>query len=132
MTFDLYVRILRNNCLGYFSQNPQIRNWCKNWWELCLFTSCSLLSMCFSFSLFIFVLPARYVLMRNFLGKSKQTQTVYRPTFTIKTNSTIFQKFCLSHNAAQCTSPKYCLLFVRSFYLIKGHVKWACPLHLVF
>ena len=34
MTFDLYIRMLRN-CLAYFSQNPQIRNWCINWWELC-------------------------------------------------------------------------------------------------
>ena len=38
-----------------------------------LFTSCSLLSACFS----IFVLPPRYVCMCNFLGKSKQTQVVY-------------------------------------------------------
>ena len=34
LTFDLYIRMLRN-CLAYFSQNPQIRNWCINWWELC-------------------------------------------------------------------------------------------------
>ena len=33
LTFDLYIRILRN-CLAYFSQNPQIRNWCINWQEL--------------------------------------------------------------------------------------------------
>ena len=33
LTFDLYIRMLRN-CLAYFSQNPQIRNWCKNW-EFC-------------------------------------------------------------------------------------------------
>ena len=42
-----------------------------------LFTSCWLLFMCFLFQ-FIFVLPARYVRMRNFSGKSKQVQAVYR------------------------------------------------------
>ena len=23
------------NCLAYFSQNPQIQNWCIYWWDLC-------------------------------------------------------------------------------------------------
>ena len=32
-----------HDCLAYFSQNPQIRNWCINWWELC-----SLAVHCFS------------------------------------------------------------------------------------
>ena len=30
LTFNLYIQMLRN-CVAYFSQNPQIRNW----WELC-------------------------------------------------------------------------------------------------
>ena len=34
LTFDLYIRML-HNCLAYFSQNPQIRNWCIYWWDLC-------------------------------------------------------------------------------------------------
>ena len=34
LTFDLYIRMLRN-CLAYFSQNPQIRNWCIYWCEVC-------------------------------------------------------------------------------------------------
>ena len=51
MTFDWYIRKLRN-CLAYFSQNPQIRNCRIYWWKFC-----SLLSPCFSFSLFLFCLP---------------------------------------------------------------------------
>ena len=60
---------------GIFSQNSQIWNWCINWWELS--ETCSLLFHVFFFQ-FIFVLPARYVCMRNFTGKSKLTQVFYR------------------------------------------------------
>ena len=56
MTFIfLYIWML-DNCLAYFSQNPQTRNSCINWWELC-----SLLSTCLSFSLDLFYLPDVWV-----------------------------------------------------------------------
>ena len=47
-----FVHRMLRSCLPYFSQNPQIRNWCIKGWEFC-----SLLSTCFSISLFLFCLP---------------------------------------------------------------------------
>ena len=64
--------------LTYFSQNPQIQNWCIQWWEIC---SLAVHYFPRDFFQFIFVLPARYVRMRNFLGKSKQMQAVYMKQF---------------------------------------------------
>ena len=52
---NLYARMMCN-CLVYFSQNPQIQNW-RIKLVRTLFTSCSLLSTCFPFSLFLFCLP---------------------------------------------------------------------------
>ena len=66
-----------HNCLAHFSQNPQIQTGVYtggnsvHW----LFTTFRVF-----FFQFMFVLPARYVRMRNFSGKSKQAQVVYNRT----------------------------------------------------
>ena len=67
-----FAEVIRSNCkevadlrfvhpnaaqLTYFSQNPQIWNLCIYRWELCSLASCSLLSACFFFSLFLLCLP---------------------------------------------------------------------------
>ena len=53
MRFD--IRML-HNCLAYFSQNLQIRNWCINLWGLCSQAAHYFLHIFFS-SLFLFCLP---------------------------------------------------------------------------
>ena len=72
LTFDLYIRLLHiwhiflkihRYETGVYTDGNSVHQ---------LFTT-----FCMFFFQFIFVLPARYVCMHNFLGKSKQTQAVY-------------------------------------------------------
>ena len=79
------------NCLTYFSQNPQIRNWCIYWWELCSLAVHYFLRVLFLSVYFCFA--HQICAHDNFSGKSKQMQAIYTLTKTIQSKIFNYKEF---------------------------------------